>query len=357
NRNLLPNASPSAGLPAFYPTSASYRTEFVDNTYADNDLNSVNLMIMTQDNTAPTLSSSDTYPANLGPSNSDTDGVMHMIADQFNDAFIYDVVLKTISDSMQRALISVVDEVTTHANVPSFQDKNYFTATSDGWSFSWSYSDGTPGDKDTYGDSPVIGQDSGISDIHQITQVYCNCKVSAPKSSSDGISIQLDVTSGTLKIYGDWYERIAAWVHDGQILVGKDFSTSISIEPGASGSSTPGALFCKMADISITNGTVTNENGTSYSSPHEYENPVGTVLDWISGLFGASTFGDIADDFEEDANSAINSFFSDVESAANSALGTLSSNVIMPTGDAYLFTTAQVDSEGNPQFAFTINSF
>ncbi|MEL7116237.1 MAG: hypothetical protein AAGP08_11715 [Pseudomonadota bacterium] len=360
NRNLLPDASPSAGLQAFDPTSAAYRTELVGNTMADNDLNSVNLMIMTQNNTAPSLSSTATYPVNLGPSDSSSDGVMHINADQFNTDYLYNTVTRAISDSMQHALIQCWNDATTNATSPSFQDQNFFSPTSTGWHFHWAHKDGTPGDDDTYGSSPVVGSDSGISDIHQITQIYCDCSINFPTSSADGTSLELAVT-GDIKVYGDWYEVIITWVHDGQVLVGRDFTATIKIEPGASGSGAPGALSVTFNDLNKTTGMVTNEKGKDFhppdDSPHVWENAGGEILDAIASVFGQSTFKDISNDFESNADTAINSFFSDFTSSATAALSGLSSSVIMPTGDAYLFTTAQVDNEGNPKFTFTINSF
>lgn len=356
NTNLLPSATGMSGIPAFYPTSAQYRTEFYDENFGYDDRNTLNMMIMTQNDTPPEISATQGYPVYLGPGASPPDGLMTICAEQFNSDYIYDLVLKQISDSMQHALIDLVSAVTTNVPKQQFSDKNFFSVNGDEWKFNWSYSDGTPGDKDTYGDSPVIGKDSGISDVHQITQVSCSCTVSAPESTPDGKGIVLSV-SGNVKAYGDWYERIVAWVHDGQVLVCQNFATSITIQPGASSSGTPGALSVSLADVTKSKGKVKNENGTSYDSPHYYEWPVGAVLDFIASIFGASTFKEIADDFEADANSAIGKFFNDFQTDANNALGTLSSNVILPTGDAYLFDSAQLDTEGNPKFTFTVNSF
>lgn len=363
NQNLLPEATAMAGIPAFYPTSALYRTEFVNADFSYSQENTINLMIMTQDDTAPTLGATQGYPVQLGPGTSPPDGMMYICADQFNTNYIQDLMLKTISDSIQHSMIKVMTSVTTNATAPTFNDTNLFVPATLpgfpeqlGWGLYWSYEDGIQGDTSTYGSSPVIGSDSGISDIHQVTQIYCSCSVSMPVSSSDQKSIEMTV-SGYVKVYGNWYEDDIAWIHDGQILVAQDFSTKITIQPAASDSGTPGALVVSMADITTSPGTVTNDNGKSYTSPHTYENALGSLLDFIAGIFGASTFKEISDDFEADANSAINDFFSDFQDSANAALATLSSNVIMPTGDAYLFQSVQLDSESNPKLSFTINSF
>lgn len=321
NPMYLAGSGQMSGLDGFRPTTLNYRTQFYNNVIATSDLNSLNLMIMNQEHTAPNIDPRATYPTNLGPTSSSPDGYLYISYAQFYNNYFLPYVVNVLANA--------------------FGNKASFQYASGIYTYDWHYSNA--GDDPNGSDKgPIVGQDAFI-DVHQTVQKWIHCELSEPKSGPDGtVVIQ---ASGYLREDADYYEYWVLWMHTGQSQVKEDFSFTITLSAG------DGGRITVDVDGSHQPGTI---NGNT--SPHTWTNILVSFTDWISGIVGWPTVESSVDRMKDEAETMITSAITGFQNNVPELFQSLSDVVILPTGEAYIFNSIQINNEGDAVFAFKINS-